>query len=87
MLDLLRAGGPLSLVAGTDGAGGRGQGGRRRAAVGCHGGDAVRCLALQARHRLLCAHRHGPYGVSRWNEQIMPVDRRGAGGVARRATR
>ena len=33
-------------------------------------GDAVRCLALQARHRLLCAHRHGPYGVSHWNEQI-----------------
>ncbi len=33
-------------------------------------GDAVRCLALQARHRLLCAHRHGPYGVSRWNDEI-----------------
>ncbi|TYP86906.1 exodeoxyribonuclease V subunit alpha [Blastococcus xanthinilyticus] len=33
-------------------------------------GDAGRCLALLGRHRLLCAHRHGPYGVSAWNDRI-----------------
>ena len=33
-------------------------------------GDAARCLALLGRHRLLCAHRHGPFGVSAWNDRI-----------------
>jgi exodeoxyribonuclease V alpha subunit len=33
-------------------------------------GDATRCLALLGHHRLLCAHRHGPFGVSAWNERI-----------------
>jgi exodeoxyribonuclease V alpha subunit len=33
-------------------------------------GDAVRCLELLGRHRLLCAHRHGPFGVSAWNDRI-----------------
>ena len=32
--------------------------------------DAVGCLALLGRHRLLCAHRHGPFGVSAWNDRI-----------------
>jgi exodeoxyribonuclease V alpha subunit len=32
--------------------------------------DAVRCLQLLGRHRLLCAHRHGPFGVSAWNDRI-----------------
>lgn len=31
-------------------------------------GDAGAALAASARARILCAHRHGPYGVSRWNE-------------------
>jgi exodeoxyribonuclease V alpha subunit len=29
-------------------------------------GDAATALALLAGFRLLCAHRHGPYGVSHW---------------------
>jgi exodeoxyribonuclease V alpha subunit len=33
-------------------------------------GDAVAALAGLERHRLLCAHRHGPYGVSRWTWEI-----------------
>jgi exodeoxyribonuclease V alpha subunit len=33
-------------------------------------GDAERSLALLGRHRLLCAHRHGPAGVSHWNTQV-----------------
>jgi exodeoxyribonuclease V alpha subunit len=33
-------------------------------------GEAVAALAGLERHRLLCAHRHGPYGVSRWTWEI-----------------
>jgi exodeoxyribonuclease V alpha subunit len=33
-------------------------------------GDAVAALAGLEHHRLLCAHRHGPYGVSRWTWEI-----------------
>jgi exodeoxyribonuclease V alpha subunit len=33
-------------------------------------GDAGRCLVLLGRHRLLCGHRHGPFGVSAWNDRI-----------------
>ncbi|RYJ07138.1 MAG: exodeoxyribonuclease V subunit alpha [Actinomycetales bacterium] len=33
-------------------------------------GDAAGALALLAEHRLLCAHRDGPAGVSHWNEQL-----------------
>jgi exodeoxyribonuclease V alpha subunit len=33
-------------------------------------GDEARALAALARHRLLCAHREGPYGVSGWNRQV-----------------
>ncbi len=33
-------------------------------------GAADRCLVLLGRHRLLCAHRHGPFGVSAWNDRI-----------------
>jgi exodeoxyribonuclease V alpha subunit len=33
-------------------------------------GDAALCLELLGRHRLLCAHRHGPFGVSSWNDRI-----------------
>ena len=39
-------------------------------------GDARRRRSpLLGRHRLLCAHRHGPYGVSHWNDQVGPLDR------------
>jgi exodeoxyribonuclease V alpha subunit len=70
VLELLSSGGPLSLTAGTDElrAEARAVSEELQAAAGA--GDAVRSLALLGRHRLLCAHRHGPYGVSHWNEQV-----------------
>ncbi len=33
-------------------------------------GDSVGAVAALGRHRLLCAHRQGPYGVSHWNRQV-----------------
>ncbi len=33
-------------------------------------GDTDLALTLLDRHRVLCAHRHGPYGVVRWTEQV-----------------
>lgn len=33
------------------------------------GADAVALQELDG-HRLLCAHRHGPFGVERWNRQV-----------------
>jgi exodeoxyribonuclease V alpha subunit len=33
-------------------------------------GDAGRALEALSRHRLLCAHREGPYGVRQWNRRI-----------------
>ncbi len=33
-------------------------------------GDAPRALAALERHRLLCAHRDGPFGVRHWNRRI-----------------
>ena len=33
-------------------------------------GDAARALAILDEHRLLCAHRQGPYGASHWNRQV-----------------
>nr|WP_165865530.1 exodeoxyribonuclease V subunit alpha [Vallicoccus soli] len=39
----------------------------RRAALE---GDAAGALALLGRHRLLCAHRTGPYGVDVWSRQV-----------------
>jgi exodeoxyribonuclease V alpha subunit len=33
-------------------------------------GDARGALAGLAAHRLLCAHRQGPYGVAFWNERV-----------------
>ena len=32
-------------------------------------GDVDGALKALERHRLLCAHRHGPYGVSRWSQE------------------
>lgn len=32
-------------------------------------GDVVRALAGLDGHRLLCAHRRGPYGVTRWSQE------------------
>lgn len=33
-------------------------------------GDTPAALAALAEHRLLCAHRNGPYGVGGWNHEI-----------------
>ena len=33
-------------------------------------GDAVGALRALASFRLLCAHRHGPYGVAQWTETV-----------------
>src|SRR5450759_5259490 len=33
-------------------------------------GDLPRARAALERHRLLCAHRQGPYGVARWSAEI-----------------
>ncbi|WP_421842192.1 exodeoxyribonuclease V subunit alpha [Mycobacterium sp.] len=33
-------------------------------------GDASTAISALDEHRLLCAHRHGPYGVAHWNQQI-----------------
>ncbi|MDO9456900.1 exodeoxyribonuclease V subunit alpha [Nocardioides sp.] len=33
-------------------------------------GDAPTALAALDRHRLLCAHREGPFGVRHWNRQV-----------------
>lgn len=33
-------------------------------------GDADAALAALGRHRLLCAHRDGPYGVRTWNRRV-----------------
>lgn len=33
-------------------------------------GDASAALANLEQHRMLCAHRRGPYGVAHWNRQI-----------------
>ncbi|SDU90719.1 DNA helicase/exodeoxyribonuclease V, alpha subunit [Microlunatus sagamiharensis] len=39
----------------------------RRAAAA---GDAAAALRAVEAHRLLCAHRRGPYGVNRWNLEV-----------------
>lgn len=33
-------------------------------------GDAAGALQALGRHRLLCAHREGPYGISHWRDQV-----------------
>ena len=33
-------------------------------------GDEDAALKVLDEHRLLCAHRHGPYGVQHWNRQV-----------------
>ena len=33
-------------------------------------GDGAAAIAVMERHRLLCAHREGPYGAAHWNRQV-----------------
>jgi len=42
----------------------------RQAAALAEVGSAPEALAASARVRLLCAHRHGGFGVSTWNERV-----------------
>ena len=44
--------------------------GRWNPAGGRAGGDGPAALATLDEHRLLCAHRRGPYGVAYWNRQV-----------------
>ncbi|WP_257956191.1 AAA family ATPase [Nocardioides sp. B-3] len=44
--------------------------GPRRARDAAAGGDGAKALAALDRHRLLCAHRDGPFGVRHWNRRI-----------------
>ncbi|MCW2697286.1 MAG: recD [Modestobacter sp.] len=70
VLTLLHVEEALSLDPGTDAleAEVRAVGAAIRAAA--EAGDADRSLELLGRHRLLCAHRHGPAGVSYWNDRV-----------------
>jgi exodeoxyribonuclease V alpha subunit len=45
-------------------------GGAREVSAAARAGDAVTALEQAEEHRLLCAHRRGPYGVSRWAAQV-----------------
>ena len=42
----------------------------RRMVAAAREGDDVGALAALEHHRLLCAHRHGPYGVARWAADV-----------------
>jgi exodeoxyribonuclease V alpha subunit len=45
-------------------------------------GDGAGALLALAEHRLLCAHREGPYGVSRWSARAEDWLRAAVGGYA-----
>ncbi|NEW39930.1 exodeoxyribonuclease V subunit alpha [Nocardia cyriacigeorgica] len=69
-LDLLRAGGDaLSLSAPDDTAAVRADvvEAARRVTDAALAGDAATALTALESHRLLCAHRQGPFGVERWD--------------------
>lgn len=42
----------------------------RAVAKAARDGDAAAALGALGEHRLLCAHRDGPFGVSHWNERL-----------------
>jgi exodeoxyribonuclease V alpha subunit len=77
---LLRAGHPdLAFVQDTSQAGGDvGAGGVRGDVVAAgralttaaRDGDVTAALSALERHRVLCAHRRGPFGVTRWSAEI-----------------
>jgi exodeoxyribonuclease V alpha subunit len=70
VLELLATEDALSLDPGTDQLEAEVRAVGEEMRVAGEAGDAERSLGLLARHRLLCAHRHGPAGVSFWNERI-----------------
>jgi len=67
---LLEAGGPLTLTADEEPLRAELLAEADLLASAGRAGDAARALALLSRHRLLCAHRQGPYGVAHWNAQV-----------------
>ncbi len=42
----------------------------RRLIAAAAKGDAGAALGCLSAHRLLCAHRHGPYGADRWGQEL-----------------
>ncbi|MFI6998686.1 exodeoxyribonuclease V subunit alpha [Nocardia sp. NPDC050175] len=81
-LDLLRAGGDeLSLSAPDEMAGVRADVVRaaREVTTAALDGDAAGALTALESHRLLCAHRQGPFGVERWDR--MAAEWAAAGGA------
>jgi exodeoxyribonuclease V alpha subunit len=42
----------------------------RRLVAAARAGDAEAALSALSEHRVLCAHREGPYGVARWAGQV-----------------
>lgn len=70
VLNLLATGEGLSLHGGTDQLRREVVSVAAELAVAADAGDAELSLQLLNRHRLLCAHRHGTYGASHWNDQI-----------------
>lgn len=72
-LATLRSGEGVTLVdpAGIDDViGGRPLAQARSVASAALHGDGDAALRLLAEHRLLCAHREGPWGVAGWNERL-----------------
>lgn len=69
---LLRAGGPLSLVADGSVTGLRADVLAATAPLmaAAEAGDASGALEALDTHRLLCAHRRGPYGVGHWAGEV-----------------
>ena len=70
VLELLAAGTDLVLDPGTTALEDRIRTVAGELRTAAEAGDAGTCLVLLGRHRLLCAHRHGPFGVSAWNDRI-----------------
>ncbi len=69
-LALLHGGGAISLTTDIDGLRAEVVQTAAELAQAAGAGDVDAALTLLGRHRLLCAHRHGPYGVSTWNDQV-----------------
>lgn len=65
----LGVGGAVTLESGTDALQAEVRRTGTEMAAAARVGDGARSLALLGAHRLLCAHRTGPFGVAWWNEQ------------------
>ena len=75
VVEVLRSGGAVELVDPEDDAAmGEVRASVTAAALGvrvaAESGDAQAAVDALDRHRILCAHREGPYGVAGWNRQV-----------------